>query len=193
MGSPRRIEVNEGKKPITIIALRRAEIIASLVIMSVLLFAIGCSYPLALAQQKTTGGDTSTTDTSAIGSGIDSQASDCAPTQSSTSSGTRPIETNSTSSRTGGTQVENESKISEARIHISEACIALRAGDTQSALMHLDLALNALTASEMEGNVTTTASTLRGNSITGSEGDCDGITVGGTSAADDYDCTPDAE
>jgi hypothetical protein len=193
MSSPRRIGGNEGEKPRTIDALSRAETVVSLGVVSVLLLVIGSSYPLAVAQQKTIGGDNSTTDKSSTDSGIDSQASDCAPTQSSTSSGTRPIETNSTTSTTGGTQVENESRTSEAKMHISEACIALRAGDTQSALMHLNLALNALTASEMQSNVTTTASTPRGNSITASEGDCDGITVGGTSAADDYDCTPDAE
>jgi hypothetical protein len=51
----------------------------------------------------------------------------------------------------------------------------------------LNLALNALETSDSQGNLTT-ATTADENSTTGAE---DGVSVGGTSASDDYDETAD--
>lgn len=67
--------------------------------------------------------------------------------------------TNATSTTTaeGGAGGGNQSTTSEVRLHIEEACMALQTGDMQGALMHLDLALNALDSSAQQGNMTTTA------------------------------------
>lgn len=100
---------------------------------------------------------------------------------------------------------------SEVRLHIEEALTALQNNDTQGALMHLDLALSALggaaAAVTTEGNMTT-ATTIagtndesnsntdanRGETDTEQEySECGGVTVGGTSAADDYGCPPDPD
>lgn len=99
---------------------------------------------------------------------------------------------------------------SEVRLHIEEALTALQNNDTQGALMHLDLALSALGAAAAvttEGNMTT-GTTIAGtddesNSNTDANrretdteqeySECGGVTVGGTSAADDYGCPPDPD
>jgi hypothetical protein len=103
---------------------------------------------------------------------------------------------------------------SEVRSQIEEALTALQNNDTQTALMHLDLALNALGSSggTTGNNITagTTSSTIASTGDVdesdtdanrverdggGGEEDseCGGITVGGTSAADDYGCPPDPD
>ncbi len=100
---------------------------------------------------------------------------------------------------------------SEARFHIEEALTALQNNDTQSALTHLDLALNTLGGtSGTAGNVTTgtaiagtdnadesssTDANRRETDTEEEEGasECGGVTVGGTSAADDYGCPPDPD
>ena len=62
-----------------------------------------------------------------------------------------------------------------------------KAGDTQGAQMQLNLALDALAGGSTQGNITATAIAAEGNATsTASEDECDGITVGGISAADDY-------
>ena len=100
---------------------------------------------------------------------------------------------------------------SEARFHIEEALTALQNNDTQSALTHLDLALNTLGGTGgTAGNVTTgtaiagtdnadesssSTDANRRETDTEEEGasECGGVTVGGTSAADDYGCPPDPD
>lgn len=101
---------------------------------------------------------------------------------------------------------------SETRFHIEEAITALQNNDTQSALTHLDLALNTLgDTGGTAGNVTTgttiagtdnadesSSSTDANRRETDTEEDdgaseCGGVTVGGTSAADDYGCPPDPD
>jgi hypothetical protein len=100
---------------------------------------------------------------------------------------------------------------SEIRFHIEEALTALQNNDTQSALTHLDLALNTLGGTGgTAGNVTTgttiagtdnadeSSSTDANRRETDTEEDegaseCGGVTVGGTSAADDYGCPPDPD
>jgi hypothetical protein len=101
---------------------------------------------------------------------------------------------------------------SETRFHIEEAITALQNNDTQSALTHLDLALNTLGGTGgTAGNVTTgttiagtdnadesSSSTDANRRETDTEEDegaseCGGVTVGGTSAADDYGCPPDPD
>jgi hypothetical protein len=99
---------------------------------------------------------------------------------------------------------------SETRFHIEEALTALQNNDTQSALTHLDLALNTLGGTGgTAGNVTTgttiagtdnadessTDANRRETDTEEEEGasECGGVTVGGTSAADDYGCPPDPD
>jgi hypothetical protein len=108
------------------------------------------SYPQALAQQDingTTGGATTTdTATTTTGGG------------------------NATAGGAGG----NDS-MSQVRMHLEEARTALQNNDTQGALMHLDLSLNAMGgASPIQGNLTSTTGGTGGNMTTG------GGTTGGT-------------
>jgi hypothetical protein len=108
-----------------------------------------------------------------------------------------------TTAATGGNQ-------SEARFHIEEALTALQNNDTQSALTHLDLALNTLGGTGGTAGNVTTGTTIAGTdnadesssrdantreTDTEEEGasECGGVTVGGTSAADDYGCPPDPD
>jgi hypothetical protein len=84
---------------------------------------------------------------------------------------------------------------SEVRDYIEQACIALEVGDTEGAMMQLNLALGEL-GGNIQGNTTSTAGGITGTTTTtsGGEGTVDeGATVGGTSASDDYDATADAE
>ncbi len=78
---------------------------------------------------------------------------------------TNATSTTSTSGGGGG----NQSTTSEVGLHIEEACMALQTGDTQGALMHLDLALNALAggAGIRGGNITGTPSGTTGSTTTG--------------------------
>jgi hypothetical protein len=99
---------------------------------------------------------------------------------------------------------------SEARLHLEEARTALLNDDTEAALMHLDLAFNALgSAVGIEGNTTTgtniagtdatntsnedVTATDGGTSAADEDSECGAVTVGGTSAADDYGCPPDPD
>ena len=103
---------------------------------------------------------------------------------------------------------------SETRFHIEEALTALQNNDTQSALTHLDLALNTLGGTGGTAGNVTTGTTIAGTdnadessssststdanrpeTDTEEEGasECGGVTVGGTSAADDYGCPPDPD
>jgi hypothetical protein len=92
---------------------------------------------------------------------------------------TTDMNTTSTTAEGGG----NQSTSSIVRDFIEEACIALQVGDTQGALMQLNSALGEL-GGGTQGDSTNTTS--------GGEGTFDeGVSVGGTSAFDDYDA--DAE
>ena len=108
------------------------------------------SYQQALAQQNmtgTTGGATTNdTATTTMGGG------------------------NTTTGGAGG----NDS-MSQVRMHLEEARTAIQNNDTQGALMHLDLAINAMGgASPIQGNLTGSTGGTGGNMTTG------GGTTGGT-------------
>lgn len=100
---------------------------------------------------------------------------------------------------------------SELTMHLEEARTALQNDDTAGALIHLDLALNVLGgAGGIQGNMTT-GSTISGDddaantnnedaipagdgtSAVDEDSECGAVTVGGTSAADDYGCPPDPD
>jgi hypothetical protein len=112
------------------------------------------SYQQALAQQNmtgTTGATTNDTATTTMGGG------------------------NTTTGGAGG----NDS-MSQVRMHLEEARTAIQNNDTQGALMHLDLAINAMGgASPIQGNLTgTEGGTAGGNMTTGGAG-TEGGTTGG--------------
>ena len=90
------------------------------------------SYQPAIAQQNMTGGGGATTGGTAGGN-------------ATTAGG------NATTAGGNATTGVNQTTL-EVRSHLEEARTALEAGDTETALLHLDLALNAL-----GGNMTTTA------------------------------------
>jgi hypothetical protein len=100
---------------------------------------------------------------------------------------------------------------SELTMHLEVARTALQNDDTAGALIHLDLALNVLGgAGGIQGNMTT-GSTISGDddaanannedaipagdgtSAADEDSECGAVTVGGTSAADDYGCPPDPD
>jgi hypothetical protein len=160
---------NNKAKPMAGIAKAGIIVIAALLLSGLSLISISYQQPAIAQQQNMTGGGGNATTSAALG---------------------------------------NQS---EARFHIEEALTALQNNDTQGALMHLDLALNTLAGTgSTEGNVTT-GSTIAGTdnadessgntdvnrreTDTGEEGEseCGAVTVGGTSAADDYGCPPDPD
>jgi hypothetical protein len=117
---------------------------------------------------------------------------------------------NATTAGGNATTAGGNQTTAEVIMHLEEVRTAIENDDTESALMHLDLALNALGgAGAIQGN-TTTGTTIAGTDVSdtsnedgapsvgetsaadeGSE--CGGVTVGGTSAADDYGCPPDPD
>src|SRR5215211_1757388 len=144
------------------------------------------------AQPADTGAATlNDTTTRQAGAG-DAEPTACAPIQTggggqnaTTTTGggsaTTDMNTTSTTAKGGG----NQSTSSIVRDFIEEACIALQVGDTQGALMQLNSALGEL-GGGTQGNSNST------NTTSGGEGTFDeGVSVGGTSAFDDYDA--DAE
>jgi hypothetical protein len=141
-------------------------------------------YQPVLAQQDITGGNATTTTTTGDGGDAQSSSSACTPTQTGGGGATTGNNTTTARGAAGG----NQSTTSEVRMHIEQACMALQVGGTQDALIQLNLALNALEGGGTQGNTTTATTATGGNATTGGE---DGISVGGTSAADDYDETAD--
>lgn len=71
-------------------------------------------------------------------------------------------DTNVTSTTIAGGSANQST--SDVRDHIQEACIALQVGDTQGALMQLNLALDAL-GGGTQGNMTSTSSRTTGSSV----------------------------
>jgi hypothetical protein len=146
-----------------------------------LLFLIsGGYYQPAIAQQVLTEGNTTTGEAA-------QSSSACTPTQVGTA-GDTTTNTNTTDITAGG---DNQSTTSQLRTLIEQACIAAQSNDTQAVLMRLNFALNALGSGDGDGGTqdnTSRATMTGGNGTTGGEG---GVSVGGTSAADDYDGTAD--
>lgn len=141
------------------------------------------------AQSADTGAATlNDTTTGQAGGGADADPTACAPIQTgdggqnattTTGGSSATTEMNTTSTTAEG----GDQSTSIVRDFIEEACIALQIGDTQGALMQLNSALGELGGSTQGNNTNTTS---------GGEGTFDeGVSVGGTSAFDDYDA--DAE
>jgi hypothetical protein len=152
---------DNNNKAISIAAIPMVAIIVTAGLLTGLTSLIGSNYyqQPAMAQQNMTGGGNATTTTDAA----------------------------------GGNQ-------SEVRMHLEEARTALQNNDTQGALMHLDLAFNALGASGnatdggAQGNTTTNTNTIAGSNAITTGSEAGGIpTVGGTGAVDVSDETEDDE
>jgi hypothetical protein len=182
-----------------IAAIPMAGIIVAAVLVSAPLFFMGSSYQQTMAQINITTGSGVTGSTSSDGGdnlttigGGDVQFSTCATIQtggafdegvtvgrtsafddydaySEGESGAATAgTTNATSIMTAG-RLGNQST-SDVRDHIEEACIALQVGDSQGALMFLDMALNALGGNGPQGNVTSTTSGITNGTTTGGDG-----------------------
>jgi hypothetical protein len=102
-----------------------------------------------------------------------------------TTGGATTADTNATTMAAGNATMaggaEGNDSMSQVRLHLEEARTALQNNDTQGAIMHLDLALNALGgASGAEMNMTSTTGGTEGGGATtgGTEGG--GATTGGT-------------
>lgn len=143
-------------------------------------------------------GIASLNDTTGGQPGGGAESSPCTPSQVAGAS-LQNATGNTTTAGSSGTMTINNtimlgedgvaSSPSQIRDHIEQACVALKVGDTQGALMQLNFALDELGAStdEIQGNNSTTSSS-------GEEGSFDeAVNVGGTGPFDDYDATPDAE
>jgi hypothetical protein len=154
MSSHSTINDNHKKNTKRIAAIPMAGAIITAAILLSGLSLIG-SYQQALAQQNMTGSTggatTNDTATTTMGGG------------------------NTTTGGAGG----NDS-MSQVRMHLEEARTAIQNNDTQGALMHLDLAINAMGgASPIQGNLTgTEGGTTGGNMTTGGAG-TEGGTTGG--------------
>jgi hypothetical protein len=140
------------------------------------------------AQPADTGAATLNDTTTGQAGGGDAEPTACAPIQTrgggqnatTTTGGSATTDMNTTSTTVEG---GGDQSTSIVRDFIEEACIALQVGDTQGALMQLNSALGEL-GGGTQGNSTNTTS--------GGEGTFDeGVSVGGTTAFDDYDA--DAE
>ena len=144
---------------------------------------------------------TSLDDTTAGQSGGGAESSPCTPTEIGGASAQNATTTNATTTASGTstTTVNNTGMLggeavspssSQIRDHIEQACIALEVGDTEGALMQLNLALDELGGGSdvIQGSNTTT-------SLSEAEegGFNEGVSIGGTGPIDDYDATPEAE
>jgi hypothetical protein len=159
-----------------------ATLVSAAILLSGLSLVSNGSYQSAIAQQQniTTGSGGSV---SAIGTN-----------NSTTAAGGTAQGGNDTTS-SGGLAGSNQST-SDLRTSIEQARAALQSNDTQSAIMYLDMALSAASGGVETGSGTTTSSNAAvggsGGNATSTAGD-EGVSVGGTSAADDYDETADAD
>ena len=157
------INDNHKKNPKQIAAIPMAGAIVTAAILLSGLSLIG-SYPQALAQQDMTG----TTGGGTTGG----------TTGGATTTDTATTTTGGGNATAGG--AEGNDSMSQVRMHLEEARTAIQNNDTQGALMHLDLAINAMGgASPIQGNLTgTEGGTTGGNMTTGGAG-TEGGTTGG--------------
>lgn len=143
-------------------------------------------------------GIVSLNDTTGGQPGGGAESSPCTPSQVAETSLQNATGNTTTAGSSGTLTINNTimlgddgvaSSPSQIRDHIEQACIALKIGDMQGALMQLNFVLDELGAStdEIQGNNSTTSSS-------GEEGSFnEAVNVGGTGPFDDYDATPDAE
>ena len=175
-------------------------IIAAALVSVPLLFFMTSRYPQAMAQQNNTmpsgvNGSTSTgegNNTATVWVG-DVQTSACAAIQtggtfnegvtvggtsafdvydadsegngSVTTTTTDTTNAGSTATARGGSQLT-----SDVRDYIEEACIALQVGDSEGAMMYMDMALSALSGNDILGNLAIPPSEITNGTTTGGDG-----------------------
>jgi hypothetical protein len=168
---------NRRTKPTAAIPVAGAVVIAALLLSGLSFVSNNNNYQPAIAQEQ---------NVIEGGGGGDGAAAASDNTTSAIGGATQDGNTTTT----GGASGANQST-SEVRMNLEQARIALQNNDTQSAMMFLDMALNTMDGGGggTQSNVTSTTAS-GGNATTGSE---EGVSVGGTSAADDYDETADAD
>lgn len=107
-------------------------------------------------EENQTGAANSTTSDAVVGSSAagSEETAERIITGADSSNASTINATNVPTSLEGGNQ-----STSEVRMHINEACMALSDSDNQGAMMHLELALNALYGASSEDNITDTAAT----------------------------------
>jgi len=163
-------------KPTAVFSMAGALVSAAILLSGLSLIGSESSQSAAIAQEQST-----TDGTSGGGSSSSTASNTTAVTGGSAAQGE-----NATSTTGGGA---NQST-SEIRMSLEQARTALQNNDTQSAMTFLDKALGAMGTGGTEGNMTSSSASSGGNATT--TGGSEGVSVGGTSAADDYDETPDA-
>ena len=132
--------------------------ISALLVLTVI--AAGNNYGVSVAsgqlgQLQASGGNATTT----TGTNATTTASACMTQTAGQNTTTSTLAGNTTGSATttGNAATKAASQAaSEARMHIEEACKALKSNDTQAALMHLNLAITSL--DKIQGNMTATTS-----------------------------------
>jgi hypothetical protein len=158
---------NRRTKPTAAIPMAGAIVTAALLLSGLSLISNN-NYQPAIAQQNVTEG----------GGGAANTDNTTSTTGGATQGG------NTTSAGEGGA---NQSA-PEVRTNLEQARTALQNNDTQSAMMYLDMALGSMGGGSIQDNITSSTAGGIGNATTGAG---EGVSVGGTSAADDYDETAD--
>ncbi len=168
MSSHNTINDNHKKNTKRIAAIPMAGAIVTAAILLSGLSLIG-SYPQALAQQNMTG--------TTGGAGTEGGGTTGGTTGGATTTDTANTTMGGGNATAGG--AGGNDSMSQVRMHLEEARTAIQNNDTQGALMHLDLAINAMGgASPIQGNLTgTEGGTTGGNMTTG--GGTEGGTTGG--------------
>jgi hypothetical protein len=161
-------------KPITVIPMAGAIVTAAALLLSGL--SLITSYQPVMAQQQ------NITEGGGSGGGAATLVNTTRTSGGATQGG------NTISAGEGGA---NHSA-SELRTNLEQARTALQNNDTQSAMMYLDIALGSMGGSggggSIQDNITSSTVGGGGNATTGAG---EGVSLGGTSAADDYDETAD--
>jgi hypothetical protein len=182
----------------SIAAIPMAGIIIAAALVSVPLFFVASRYPQAMAQQNNTtpsgvNGSTSTgegNNTATVGGG-DVQTSACAAIQTggtfdegvtvggtsafddydADSEGNGSVTTTGTTNAASTTTAGGGSQsTSDVRDYIEEACIALQVGDSQGAMMYMDMAQSALSGNDTQVNLAIPSSEITNGTTTGGDG-----------------------
>jgi hypothetical protein len=180
MNSNNRINYNKDRTKATAAAIPMVGAIVTAALLLSGLSLIGSSCQLAIAQQDMTTGGGSDTTTGGGTEGGTTTGGGNATTDSATPQG------GNATTIAGGAGGGNDS-MSQIRMHLEEARTALQNNDTQGAMMHLDLAYNALGgAGALQGSNMTAADTTAGGATNmtttgGTEGGAaTNATTGGT-------------
>ncbi len=166
-------------KPTAVFPMVATLMSAAILLSGLSLISNGC-YQSAVAQQQNT----------TEGSG---GAASVVNTNNATNASGGTMQDGNATTSSGAVAGSNQST-SDLRTNIEQARTALQSNDTQSAMRYLDIALSAASGgAETEGNATSSNAAGGGGGNATSTGGDEGISIGGTGSADDYDETADAD